>query len=306
MTSTAASYSASAPSPIAARDTEAFRHFDAHRASPHVGAHISGLDLATALSESVVAELERALARFGVLFFREQDLTPREHIALARRFGEIDVNRFFRSVEGIPEIAEVRKEPDQKANIGGGWHTDHSYDQIPAKASLLYAREVPDLGGDTVFASVEAAFESLSPGLRTTLESSESGPFKSTCVRSRRQYRCGAGSTWTHPQPRTRDAGRNPSRGLPTPADWPQRHLCQPRVHVAFRRLDSAGIRGAARTSLQSDHACGIFVPLPVGRRVARHLGQSHDMASGGQRLFGRATAAASHYRQRRCGELRR
>ena len=169
MTSTATASSA-APNAAARRIDPAFVHFAAQPASPHVGAYISGLDLSARLSEATVAELERALARYGVLFFRDQDLSEREHIALAERFGEIDVNRFFKAAEGFPQIAEVRKEADQKANIGGGWHTDHSYDKIPAKASLLYAREVPEIGGDTVFASVEAAFESLSPGLRATLE----------------------------------------------------------------------------------------------------------------------------------------
>ena len=67
-------------------------------------------------------------------------------------------------------IAEVRKEPDQQRNIGNGWHTDHSYDQAPALGSMLYAREVPKTGGDTLFASMYAAYDALSDGLKTTLE----------------------------------------------------------------------------------------------------------------------------------------
>ena len=70
-------------------------------------------------------------------------------MSFARRFGEINVNRFFKAVDGYPMIAEVRKEPDQTGNIGGGWHTDHTYDQAPAMGSILYAREVPETGGDT-------------------------------------------------------------------------------------------------------------------------------------------------------------
>ncbi len=64
----------------------------------------------------------------------------------------------------------MRKEPDQKANIGGGWHTDHSYDQIPAMGSILLARETPPRGGDTVFANMYSAYESLSDGLKATLD----------------------------------------------------------------------------------------------------------------------------------------
>ncbi len=104
------------------------------------------------------------------MFFRDQKLTPEQHIAFARHFGPINVNRFFRSIDGHPEIAEVRKEPHQKSNFGGAWHTDHSYDQAPAKGSILYALEVPEIGGDTLFASAHAAYEHLSDGLKQTLQ----------------------------------------------------------------------------------------------------------------------------------------
>jgi taurine dioxygenase len=105
------------------------------------------------------------------VFFRDQKLTPEQHVAFAQRFGEINVNRFFKAVDGYPMIAEVRKEPEQKGNIGGNWHTDHSYDQAPAMGSILYAREVPETGGDTLFASMYAAYDTLSDGLKQTLES---------------------------------------------------------------------------------------------------------------------------------------
>lgn len=138
-------------------------------ASPHVGAEISGVDLARPLDAATVHEIEQALAQYGVVFFHEQELTPDQHIAAARQFGEINVNRFFRPVEGHPEIATVSKEPGETSNIGGLWHTDHSYDQAPAKGSLLYAREVPEIGGDTIFASMYAAYDTLSDGLKRTL-----------------------------------------------------------------------------------------------------------------------------------------
>jgi taurine dioxygenase len=137
--------------------------------SPALGAEISGVDLAAGPSDGQFAEIRAAFAEFAVIFFRDQDLTPDQHLAFAERWGDINVNRFFAAVEGHPRIAEVRKEPDQEANIGGGWHTDHSYDHIPAMGSILYAREVPTDGGDTLFASMYAAYEGLSDGLKTTL-----------------------------------------------------------------------------------------------------------------------------------------
>ena len=90
-------------------------------------------------------------------------------MGFARRWGEINVNRFFAHVDGHPEIAEVAKEPDQEFNIGGNWHTDHSYDQIPALGSMLLAHEVPDVGGDTLFANCSKAYDSLSEGMKATL-----------------------------------------------------------------------------------------------------------------------------------------
>jgi taurine dioxygenase len=139
-------------------------------ASPAVGAEIGGVDLGQPLSADTVDEIRHALFEFGVVFFRDQTLTPEQHVGFARRFGDINVNRFFKPVDGYPMIAEVRKEPDQQQNIGGNWHTDHSYDLAPALGSLLYAREVPETGGDTLFASMYAAYAALSDGLKGTLE----------------------------------------------------------------------------------------------------------------------------------------
>jgi taurine dioxygenase len=139
--------------------------------STAVGAEILGLDLADTLPDATIDAIRHALFQHGVVFFRDQKLTPDQHVAFAQRFGAINVNRFFKTVDGYPMIAEVRKEPDQVGNIGGGWHTDHSYDQAPAMGSILYAREVPETGGDTLFASMYVAYDALSDGLKRTLES---------------------------------------------------------------------------------------------------------------------------------------
>ncbi len=138
--------------------------------SSAVGALVHGVDLAQPLSDEDFSVLRQAFADHEVLFFRDQQLTPEQHLSFARRWAPIDVNRFFKAVPGQPEIAEVRKEPEQRTNIGGGWHTDHSYDTEPAMGSLLLARELPPLGGDTLFASMSRAFEALSPSLQQTLE----------------------------------------------------------------------------------------------------------------------------------------
>lgn len=136
-----------------------------------LGAEIHGVDLAQGFTDKVFAQIRQAFLDYNVIFFRDQTLSPEQHITFAERWNTINVNRFFKPFEGYPQIAEVRKEPDQEKNIGRSWHTDHSYDQVPAMASILYAKEVPDTGGDTLFASMHAAYDSLSVGLRETLES---------------------------------------------------------------------------------------------------------------------------------------
>ena len=137
---------------------------------PGVGAEITGIDIAAGLDAETTAKVKQTFAEEGLVFFRDQQLSERDHIAFAREFGEININRFFAAHPDFPEIALVTKEPDQKVNIGGGWHTDHSYDHEPAMGSMLVARELPATGGDTWFASMYKAFESLSPGLKETLE----------------------------------------------------------------------------------------------------------------------------------------
>ena len=149
-------------------------HYQTIRVEPTdgaLGAEIKDLDLSAPLSQESVSEIERAHAEFGVLFLRDQSLTCEEHLLAARSLGKIEVNRFFAPVEGHEEIAEVRKEPGQKFNVGGGWHTDHSYDQIPALGSMLLARETPSAGGDTLFANMYSAYDALSDGLKKTLGS---------------------------------------------------------------------------------------------------------------------------------------
>ncbi len=135
-----------------------------------VGAHVDEVDLSK-LTADQTAELDAAWAEHGVLFYRDQHLTPEQHIEFATRFAEVDINKFFKKVEGHPQIAQVAKEADQEVNIGGAWHTDHSYDLAPARGSILLAREVPPIGGDTLFANVADAYEELSEGMKTTLES---------------------------------------------------------------------------------------------------------------------------------------
>ncbi|MDO9471780.1 MAG: TauD/TfdA family dioxygenase [Caulobacter sp.] len=124
------------------------------------GATVSDIDLAR-VSDADVATLRQALFDHGALFFRGQSITPEQHIALAEKIAPIDVNRFFPAAPGYPVIAKVEKTAEQTTNIGGGWHTDHSYDIAPAMGSVLVARDLPPEGGDTLFADMYAAYDTL-------------------------------------------------------------------------------------------------------------------------------------------------
>jgi taurine dioxygenase len=124
------------------------------------GAVVNDIQLAS-LRDTQLVELREAFAEHGLLFFRDQQLNPEDHLGFARRFGDIVLNKFFTPVPGHPQIAEVRKEKTQQTNIGGGWHTDHSYDTEPALGSLLVARNLPNSGGDTWFANLAAAYDRL-------------------------------------------------------------------------------------------------------------------------------------------------
>ncbi len=133
------------------------------------GAEVLGVDLRDPSAAEMVA-IRQAYADNGVIFFRDQSLTEDEHIAFARRWGAIDINKFFPHIAGYPEIARVGKEKEQKTNIGGGWHTDHSYDEIPAMGSILVARVLPSAGGDTLFANMYAAYETLDAETKREIE----------------------------------------------------------------------------------------------------------------------------------------
>ena len=137
------------------------------------GVEIRGVALTQAQGDSLEA-IKQAVYENGVALFRDQhDFTPEAHIAFARRWGGIDLNNYFPLTEGHPEIAVVRKRADQVTNIGGGWHTDHSYDQIPAMGSVLVARTLPPSGGDTLWAHMGAAYDALSDDLKQEIEGLE-------------------------------------------------------------------------------------------------------------------------------------
>lgn len=135
-----------------------------------LGAEVSGVDLSKDLADATIAELRRAWLEHLVLFFRDQDLPPATFLAFARRFGEPIEYPFVKGLDDFPEIIPVLKLPQETINFGGIWHSDTTYLEVPPMASMLVAREVPAAGGDTEFANMYLAYETLSEGLRRVLD----------------------------------------------------------------------------------------------------------------------------------------
>ncbi len=136
-----------------------------HPIAGALGAEISGVDLRR-LSDAEAQEIRRAWFEHLVVFFRDQELTPAEYMAFARRLGQPIEYPFVRGIQGFPEIIEVKKLEHEKVNFGGIWHSDTAYLEVPPMASMLLAREVPPRGGDTLFANMYLAYESLSEGMK--------------------------------------------------------------------------------------------------------------------------------------------
>ncbi len=135
-----------------------------------IGAELHGIDLAADLPAETVAALRQALLDHLVIFFRDQDLPPARFLALARRFGAPIEYPFVKGIDGFPEIIAVTKLEHERVNFGGVWHSDTTYLAEPPMGTLLVAREVPPVGGDTLFANQYLAYEALSPRMRAMLE----------------------------------------------------------------------------------------------------------------------------------------
>jgi taurine dioxygenase len=142
---------------------------DVHPVAGALGAEILGVDLAK-LDDAIVAAIRRVWLDHLVIFFRDQDLTPAQFLAFARRFGEPIEYPFVKGLDDYPEIIPVLKLAHETVNFGGIWHSDTTYLDAPPMASMLIAREVPPAGGDTEFANMYLAYETLSDGMKRMLE----------------------------------------------------------------------------------------------------------------------------------------
>jgi taurine dioxygenase len=144
---------------------------EVRKLTPHIGAEIHGVDLAQPLDERTFKEIHDALIDNGVIFFRDQQLTVEQHKAFGRLFGELHMHPAApKEVEGHPEILVIHADEKSKHVAGEVWHTDVSCDLEPPLGSILYMHELPPVGGDTLFASMYAAYDALSEPIKRFLE----------------------------------------------------------------------------------------------------------------------------------------
>ena len=237
--------------------------------TPSLGADIYGADLG---SDSDFEAIRKAFVDYSVIAIHDLDLSPQEHLAFARRWGQVNVNRFFAPVPDYPEIAMVLKEPDHSYAIGEHWHTDHSYDQIPAMCSILFARETPNVGGDTIFSSMHNAYMALSDGFRSFLERLKAWHS------SRHTFGASQADSEGHKTGRFGNTDAATQDALHPvvirhPLSGREGALCESGFYNPHRRLDQRGVRAAAQSTLRSLRTRRLYLPRALATGHARHVG---------------------------------
>lgn len=136
-----------------------------------IGAEIKGVDISKPLSDASFESIQMALDEHLVIFFRDQPMTPDQQSQFTRLFGEPHPTPFIKTMKDHPEVIEVIKEADEASRFvfGGGWHSDFSFLERPPYVTCLHAKETPEFGGDTLWANMILAYETLPPEMREKL-----------------------------------------------------------------------------------------------------------------------------------------
>ena len=136
----------------------------------HVGAEVHGVNLREPLDDETFRTLHGGLLEYLVLFFRDQDITFDQHVAFARRFGELHIHPSAPCVDGRPELMKIHADATSPFAEGTAWHSDVSCDEEPPMASILHLSTAPSVGVDTLFANMYAAFDALSETMKKILD----------------------------------------------------------------------------------------------------------------------------------------
>lgn len=149
---------------------EGYTAFTPRLLSPTIGAELIGIDLRGPLSDAQIGEVRRALLQFKVVFFRDQDITRAQHIDFARRFGDLEIHPATPADQADREILRIEHGPNSRGRENN-WHSDVTWRAEPSLGSILRALEIPDVGGDTLFCDMYAAYENLSEEMKRFVSS---------------------------------------------------------------------------------------------------------------------------------------
>jgi taurine dioxygenase len=145
--------------------SQSYRHFEARALSPFIGAELHGIDLREEQSDDAIADVRQALLDYKVIFLRDQHITRAQHIAFARRFGDLEIHPATPKDQEDPEVLRIAHGPNSRGTENN-WHSDVTWRAEPSLGSILRAIEVPEVGGDTLFADMYAAYEGLEPAFK--------------------------------------------------------------------------------------------------------------------------------------------
>ena len=173
-----------------------------------LGAELGNVDLAQQHDPEQLDEVRGALHEFGVIVLRDQDITSDQYLAFARHFGDILPYPLVQGLPDHPDIVPVLKKEDERVNFGGIWHSDTTYLERPPMGSMLLAKKLPPQGGDTIWSNMMMAYETLSDGMKATLDGL-------IAINSSKK-----GSAAATRADRRKDASKNDS-GLATTAEHP-------------------------------------------------------------------------------------
>ena len=241
-----------------------------------LGAELHGVDLCTDLSDAVLAEIRRLLLEHQVIFFRDQDISPAQHKALAESFGPLQTHPAYDTIEGYPEITILESTAENPSKIEA-WHTDMTFRKHPPLGAVLRSKIIPARGGDTLWASMSAAYDGLSGSMQEflsglTAEHDFSYGFKESLAEPGGAERLAQAVADNPPVTHSCDPCSHPEKRQ-------EGDLRELPVHDTYPRTQQDRKRTDIKFSLRTCHHTRIQLPISMAAKLDRHLGQSYNPA---------------------------
>ena len=273
------------------------------RVGANLGAEISGVDLRRPLPDDAFGAIEEALVEHELIIFRGQDITSDNLMEFGRRFGDLTVHPFSPNDEKAPQLIKFRNDETNPPFGTDVWHSDETFRAEPPMATVLCAKEVPAVGGDTMFVSMSAAFDGLSDRMQQFISGLEAihdlKPFRALFGDSEEDRKNLQHFELLYP-PRVHPVVRiHPVSGRKV-------LFVNPQFTIAIKGHGRAREPLTAGPAVSAGADPGISVPPSLGAAHDRHVGQPVDPALRGQRLLPAATLHGARHHSRRPGDRRR